>query len=57
MKIKELIEKLNKCDQELEVFTCYEGDSIIDGNVNITGIALLNTTKENAKDCLVIIHE
>lgn len=57
MKVKELIEKLNKFNQELEVTACYEGDNILDGNVNITNIALISTMKENEKDYLVLMHE
>lgn len=54
MKVKELILKLQKCDQELEVFAGYSGDNPLTDVTEVTSILQITMFDKKEENTVVL---
>ncbi|MEN8079395.1 hypothetical protein ABFP60_20795 [Clostridioides difficile] len=54
MKVKELILKLQKCDQELDVFASYSSDNPLTDSTEVTSILQITMSDKEEENTVVL---
>lgn len=54
MKVKELILKLQKCDQELDVLACYSSDNPLTDTTEVTSILQITMSDKKEENTVVL---